>query len=114
MQTDKSENVSPTIGNTVLADVFITMAKKENPIHLPSFIRIRSLYYPNERQNLKKEIWDLIETDSRFTYERTSEIFITKGLKSNERFLDFLPRERQGSTNEGAYISHLVVRKNIS
>ncbi len=100
--------------NCVLADVFIAMAKKENPIHLLNFIRNRSLYYPNKRQRLKKEIWNLIANDSRFTYERTSEIFITKGLKCNERFLDFLPRERQGTTNEGAYISHLVVRKNIS
>lgn len=107
-------NETPAIGNTALADIFIEMAKKKNPIHLLSFIRIRSLYYPNERQKLKNEIWNLIENDSRFTYERTSEIFITKGLKCNERFLDFLPRERQGSIDEGAYISHLVVRKNIS
>ena len=109
-----SSNSAAIAQNCVLADVFISMAKKENPIHLPSFIRIRSLYYPNERQKLKKEIWDLIENDNRFTYERTSEIFITKGLKCNERFLDFLPRERQGTENEGAYISHLVVRKNIA
>lgn len=109
-----SSNSTAIAQNCVLADVFIAMAKKENPIHLPSFIRIRSLYYPNERQKLKKDIWDLIENDSRFTYERTSEIFITKGLKCNERFLDFLPREREGTMNEGAYISHLVVRKNIS
>ncbi len=109
-----SSNSAAIVQNCLLADVFISMAKRENPIHLPSFIRIRSLYYPKERQKLKKEIWDLIETDSRFTYERTSEIFITKGLKCNERFLDFLPREKEGSMNEGAYISHLFVRKNIS
>ena len=89
-----------------LADIFIEISKVENPIHLPTFIREKTLYHPRERQALKKDIWNLILTDPRFTYERTSEIFITKGLKKNERVLDFFPQDNQGS-----FISHLVVRK---
>lgn len=101
-------------GYTVLGDVFIQMSKKQNPIHIPSFLRIRTLYYPEKREELKRQIWELIKTDKRFTYERTSEIFITKGLKNNERFLKFYVRENEGSDNLGSYISHLVVRSNIA
>ena len=114
----KDSNVQPShvsrhSSNEMLGDVFIQMSKKQNPVHIPSFLRIRSLYYPEKREELKRQIWNLIKNDERFTYERTSEIFVTKGLKRNERFLKFYLRENEGSDNLGSYISHLVVRRNI-
>jgi len=112
-QKDQDLHVSQHSSNEMLADVFIRMSKKQNPIHIPSFLRIRSLYYPKMREELKRQIWDLIKNDERFTYERTSEIFITKGLKNNERFLNFYLRENEGSDNLGSYVSHLVVRRNM-
>jgi len=105
-------NINNMNHNCTLSDVFIQISKYEDTIHLPTFIRLRSSYY-DEREKLKTEIWQLIDSDERFTYERTSEIFITKGLKKNEKLLDFYPKERHGSNNEGSYISHLVVRKNF-
>ncbi len=112
-KTVENLHVSQHSSNEMLADFFIKMSKKQNPIHIPSFLRIRSLYYPENREELKRQIWELIKNDERFTYERTSEIFITKGLKRNERFLRFYLREGEGTNNLGSYISHLVVRRNI-
>lgn len=108
------ETETKSDGYTLLGDVFIQMSKKQNPVHIPSFLRVRTLYYPEKREELKRQIWELIKNDERFTYERTSEIFITKGLKSSERFLKFYLRENEGSDNLGSYISHLVVRSNIA
>jgi len=112
LNTKLEKNINNMNHNCTLSDVFIQISKYEDTIHLPTFIRLRSSYY-DEREKLKTEIWQLIDSDERFTYERTSEIFITKGLKKNEKLLDFYPKERHGSNNEGSYISHLVVRKNF-
>lgn len=48
----------------------------------------------------------LMSEHSDVAYERTSEIFITKGTKKGERNIKYYP------VHEGYYISHLIIRSN--
>ncbi|MFM2204521.1 MAG: hypothetical protein RLZZ605_1485 [Bacteroidota bacterium] len=79
-------------------------------IELDAFVKARTHYRPKIRESIKKEIWHAIPNSNKLTYERTSEIFITKGLKKNNSKLDCFIKERHGTDNEGSYISHAVLR----
>lgn len=79
-------------------------------IELDAFVKARTHYRPKIRESIKKEIWHAISNSNKLTYERTSEIFITKGLKKNNSKLDCFIKERHKIDNEGSYISHAVLR----
>lgn len=94
----------------LLQNFLLELSHHQNPIEIASIIKIFSGKSAANRQALKRRIWELLKTNPQFTYERTSEIFITNGLKSKQKLLDFYPREHEGTQQIGSYISHIIVK----
>ena len=71
-------------------------------ISIPEFIRSNAK--TRAIAPLRKEFEKLIQTSDKVTFERTSEIFITKGLKKGEKNLKYFPLINDN------YISHIIIR----
>lgn len=94
----------------ILQHFLLELSHHQNPIEIAPIIKICSGKSSTKRQVMKRRIWELLKNNPQFTYERTSEIFITKGLKSKQKLLDFYPREHEGTQQIGSYISHIIVK----
>ena len=81
------------------------LAKKNRHISISDFIKSQTNTW-DKVDTLREAFEDLLKemNNEEITYERTSEIFITKGTKRGENELRYFPK------HNGYLISHLVFR----